>query len=255
MSFFGSIGSALKTGLGAIAGPLVSGGLGFIGQQSTNASNAKQVAESNAFNAAEAQKNRDFQDKESSTSYQRGVADLKAAGLNPALAYQQAGASAPSGSTASSVSPARFDSSAGAGITSASRAADMMQSVQSQRESAARTSLTEAQADNTRAQAAATLDDIKSRVAVNSATAAKSYTENANIQNMFPFLSRLYDAQANHQSNSAAEVYRRTLNEAATNSAAAANTWWGKNVAPYMNDARSISQTAFPWSKFLPGAH
>lgn len=54
----------------------------------------------NAFNAAEAQKTRDWQTEMSNTAYQRQVADMKAAGINPSMAAQSGGASVPNGATA-----------------------------------------------------------------------------------------------------------------------------------------------------------
>ena len=57
----------------------------------------------NQFSAQEAQKQRDWEQYMSNTSYQRAVADLKEAGLNPAMLYASGGqgASTPSGASAS----------------------------------------------------------------------------------------------------------------------------------------------------------
>lgn len=74
--------------------------------------NAQSAKEANAFtekmfnmakdfNAAEAEKNRTWQTEMSNTAWQRAIADMKAAGINPILAAQQGGASTPGGSSAS----------------------------------------------------------------------------------------------------------------------------------------------------------
>lgn len=57
------------------------------------------------FNAQQAQLQRDFELNMSNTAYQRAVDDMRKAGLNPYLAYNQGGASTPSGASATSTSP------------------------------------------------------------------------------------------------------------------------------------------------------
>lgn len=66
----------------------------------------------NQFNAEQAQLNRDWQAQQANTAYQRGYADMKAAGLNPHLAGGNGGAATGSGGQAATTGmmPADFNS-------------------------------------------------------------------------------------------------------------------------------------------------
>jgi hypothetical protein len=74
--------------VGAIAGPLIGGVASAFGQRSANRATAGSVEGQLAF-----------QERMSNTAYQRGMADMRKAGLNPILAYKQGGAGAPSGAS------------------------------------------------------------------------------------------------------------------------------------------------------------
>lgn len=102
---------ALPHVLGA-AGQAAGGLLGMVGQHEQNVQNARAAREQMAFqersqlrqqqfSAGQTKQQMDFQERMSSTSYQRQVQDLLKAGLNPALAYGAGGATSPPGAAGS----------------------------------------------------------------------------------------------------------------------------------------------------------
>lgn len=105
-----TIGSSLLSSGGGLLG-------GLLGQSGAADTNAKQMA----FNAQEAQKNREFQWQMGTTAYQRAMEDMKLAGLNPILAAGGISPSSGGGAQASVSGLQNPGAELGKGVASASR--------------------------------------------------------------------------------------------------------------------------------------
>lgn len=118
----------------------------------------------NEANERIAQQNRDFQERMSSSAWQRGVADMRAAGINPMLSFMQGPASSPAGATATMQNPnAGLGSSIEQGVSSAMGAIQLQKVLQQQ----------DAQIENTRAQSVNVQTDTLKRQLEYSLLAAK----------------------------------------------------------------------------------
>lgn len=174
----------------------------FANERQEDAQNfaAAQQESSQNFNSAQAQANRDFQERMRKTQYQTAVEDLKAAGLNPMLAYHQGGAGTPQGSTGTS-SPAT------AGIATPHNMGGVAAGLQA----ASQVELNDATAARTRAEeqrAKAETDEIR----------ARTPTHAANIEQTMTNVTRLHQDIAESQTR-----IRKLLQETETSATTAAN--------------------------------
>lgn len=96
----------LLSGLLAGGGSIIGAAINSASQGATNEANIRMAREQMAF-----------QEKMSNSAYQRSTSDMRAAGINPIMAYSQGGSSTPSGATTSIDNPNPGDSLKAAATT------------------------------------------------------------------------------------------------------------------------------------------
>lgn len=80
-----------------LSGGAIGAGIGALGDMLMGGWQSDEAEFARNHSAQQAAQSRQWQEQMSNTAYQRGTADMKAAGLNPMLAYSQGGASTPGG--------------------------------------------------------------------------------------------------------------------------------------------------------------
>lgn len=152
-------GEIIAAGIGAAAG--------IFGQERANDANREM-----------AERQMQFQERMSSTAYQRATADMKAAGINPMVAYSKGGASSPGGASATMQNTME-------GVERAATSAVQMRRQRAEMENLAETNkLIQDQAAKTKAETIKTGVDTKvsaSTYAVNSELFEKIRAEKENV--------------------------------------------------------------------------
>lgn len=190
--------------------------------------------DANSANIDQAQKQMDFQERMSSTAYQRATADMQAAGLNPMLAYSQGGASTPSGSMAT------VQNTATPGMQSAQQAAQTMGAIQQIAQSQAQTDLMAAQAQKTRS------ETIEQSVNSAKAVADLNLTKQQGQVTAEDILGHREDSKRKQMENRA--------NAATDKEPDLQGTGWAADVQRRKNDATSSAYSAKILEESLPKA-
>lgn len=252
--------------------PLLAGGLSYMGQNSANEANERLFRTKLDWDAWQNSLNRDYGERLSNTSWQRGVNDMKAAGINPMLAFSKGGASSPQSGGGGSAS-ANIQSALGPAVASAAQVASMMATIDQTR---ALTEQTKAQTEKTLVDA----DVSRSQVPLNRATTAMHQSaeslNDANVLRIEQEIERIKadvrligertgltrveieratvevinaklqgrQIVANTRSANANAQLAELAEPRARNLANVQGSDWMRNISPYLDDAGKVSNSA-----------
>lgn len=269
VSFVGDVFSGVKDAIGSVGS--FGQSMGMTGSSVLGAGASAYAAdmaykgtqETNAANIAQAQANRDFQERMSSTAYQRATQDMAKAGLNPMLGYSQGGASTPGGAM-----PAPMQSAKVAAVNSALSTAQSYQQVQ---KTAAETQNIKADTEGKQWYAATEMERSYTQQQITAKARYEVEQANAMVNKV------LADTQLTKEQ--IVKVRKETINAVLTgeqieartgnirvdtelakldiprakNVSAAEESWWKQNVAPYLGDVGSVTGSAVGVARALRG--
>lgn len=217
-------------------GDMFGGAMGFLGAEQQGDDMIRNTEVANQFSAEQVAKNREFQERMSNTSYQRGTEDMKAAGLNPMLAYSQGGASSPSGNAAQGIAAGTVNK-LGAAVSSAQTYAQL-ENIKAQ------TDKTKAETYNIQAEK---IDgDPKTWEAnLKRAAAQKNYQEVSRIIETTNLTMEQKKHVIQQVKNAVTQNRLAELDiPKAINEAKAQGSWYMKEVAPYTGELGKLTNSA-----------
>ena len=213
-------------------GDLIGGVIGAVsnlfGTQQTNQANTDIANQANQFSA-----------QQFATRYQTTVKDLQAAGLNPMLAYSQGGGSPP---TAQMPAPRQnvVSNATNAALTAYDRALATKSNEAEIKLKEMQAQATSAQEQVARTQA---INNIANEAKINQDTQTSAAAEQVSRQQLGAIAAEINLKKASTVSTSAqaARTNVDTLRaqqeaEIRKPEVAKSQTWWGKNVSPYLSD-------------------